>query len=70
MVKEELADGVELNPDYTLESVEHIYVLPNVRIAPNKRRLQSSIYKGELEIPEEAREEHREKRRRRGYTSQ
>lgn len=62
MVRDELEDDVELNPEYTLEPVEYIYVLPNPRVAPNKRQLQSSIYKGSLEIPEAARKQHRKKR--------
>ena len=66
MVKDELRKGVDLNPKYQLTSRERIYVLPNVRTEQNKRRLESSIYTGPLDIPQAAIRKHRKKRKKRG----
>lgn len=67
LVKDELRKGVELDPEYELKPVEYIVVMPNKRKGGKRRQLGKAIYKGDIEIPQEAIRKHRKKRKQRGY---
>lgn len=65
-IRDQLRDGIDLDPEYTLNKFEQVVVMPNPRIGKDKRRFGSAIYNDELEIPQEVLAEHRQKRRKTG----
>jgi hypothetical protein len=66
-VQDELEDDHDLDPEYTLHRTEYVMVIPNVRIDTNRRRLQSAIFKGDIDIPPAAVKRHRQRRKETGY---
>ena len=69
LIKQQLSDGIELKPKYSLSKTEEVMAQPNLRgrTKAGGRQFGDAVYNGELEIPDRALRKHRKRRKQRGY---